>query len=84
MFQVSAARRLVDENDGSEGAAKDVIRRGDEVSGAASDRGVGGDGGGAMEVVEVKHGVIVSSKTENVEHVMLPEKERSCCTCSIV
>ena len=76
----------MDENDGSEGAAKDVIRRGDEVSGAASDRGVGvgGGGGGAMEVVEVKHGVIVSSKTENVEHVMLPEKERSCCTCSIV
>merc|ERR1712037_1004827 len=56
--------RLADENDDSDGAAKDVIRR-DEVSGAADDRG--GDGG-AMQV-EVKHGVIVSSKTENVEHV---------------
>merc|ERR1712037_371601 len=77
--EVSAARRLADENDDSDGAAKDVIRR-DEVSGAADDRG--GDGG-AMQV-EVKHGVIVSSKTENVEHVMLPEKGRSCCTCSIL
>ena len=65
----------MDGNDDSDGAAKDDIRR-DEVSGAPDDSGA--------KQVEVKHGVIVSSKTENVEHVMLPEKERSCCTCSIV
>ena len=54
--------------------------RSDEVSGAADD----GNGGVAAVQVEVKREVIVNSKTENVERVMLPEKERSCCSCSIV
>jgi hypothetical protein len=30
-------------------------------------------------VVEVKHGVIVSSKTADVEHVILPAEKKGCC-----
>ena len=77
--QVSATRQLPDQNGDSDGAARDIIRS-DEVSGAADD----GGGGVAPVQVEVKREVIVNSKTENVERVILPEKERSCCSCSIV
>ena len=77
--QVSATRQHADQNGDSDGAARDVMRS-DEVSGAADD----GNGGVAAVQVEVKREVIVNSKTENVERVMLPEKERSCCSCSIV
>ena len=72
---MSPPRDPVDDKD--VGGTKDVVPD-----------GAGGDDRGGVEVgamqVEVKHGVIVSSKTENVEHVILPEKQRSCCGCSIL
>jgi len=35
-------------------------------------------------VVKVDRSMIVTSKTENVEHVVLPEKESTCCACVIL
>lgn len=35
-------------------------------------------------VVKVERSVIVTSKTEDVEHVVIPEKTTSCCTCAIL
>ena len=78
-LQVSATRQQADHNGESEETARSNIHN-HEVSGAADD----GDGGVAAVQVEVKREVIVNSKTENVERVVLPEKERSCCSCSIV
>lgn len=35
-------------------------------------------------VVQVERSIIVTSKTENVEHVVIPEKNTTCCACIIL